>query len=260
MSPFTKRGMIIEIVMQKVICRLKPLSYLIIIIVAFVAIVSISVSAQENTILLRDDFISLKNWKPLNFPSIKRHSKYSIIHEGKNSYLKAESNASASGISFKKEFHVFDYPKIRWRWKISNTYAKGNAKVKAGDDYPIRIYITFKYDPKKASFGKRVRYDIVKSIHGEYPPDSSLNYIWANRQHEDSVLVSAYADESMMIILESGAELAETWVNEEVNIIEDYRKAFGSDPPSVASLAIMNDSDNTGESAVSYIDYIEIYR
>jgi hypothetical protein len=37
-------------------------------------------------------------------------------------------------------------------------------------------------------------------------------------------------------------------------------KAFGEDPPSVANLAIMNDSDNTGESAVSYIDYIEIYR
>jgi hypothetical protein len=50
------------------------------------------------------------------------------------------------------------------------------------------------------------------------------------------------------------------WVEEDVNIVRDYREAFGSEPPPVASLAIMNDSDDTGERAVSFIDYIEVYR
>jgi hypothetical protein len=31
-------------------------------------------------------------------------------------------------------------------------------------------------------------------------------------------------------------------------------------PPATASIAIMSDSDNTGEQAVSYIDYIKVYR
>ena len=87
-----------------------------------------------------------------------------------------------------------------------------------------------------------------------------MNYIWANRKHEETVLVSTYADESRMIPLERGAENAGMWITEEVNIVDDYLKVFGEDPPSTASLAIMNDSDNTGESAVSYIDYIEVYR
>lgn len=237
------------------------LTYLkILILSGIIVTTSLSVSAQDKGIFLRDDFNDLENWKPLYFRRIKKHSQYSTVREGENSYLKAESHASASGIVFKKEFHVFDYPKIRWRWKIRNVYLNGDARVKSGDDYPIRIYIFFKYEPEKASFGKRIRYDIAKSVYGEYPPDSSLNYIWANRQHEKSVLVSAYADESMMIPLESGAERARTWVEEEVNIVEDYRNAFGKDPPSTASMAIMNDSDDTGESAVSYFDYIEIYR
>ena len=37
---------------------------------------------------------------------------------------------------------------------------------------------------------------------------------------------------------------------------DDYRRAFGEEPPRVARIAIMNDSDNTGESAVSRIDWI----
>lgn len=229
------------------------------IIIAGILVVSVS-SAQQGGIFFRDDFSSLENWKPLTFPKIKRSTEYSIVFEEDGSHLKAESNASASGIVFKKEFHVFDYPKIRWRWKISNVLKKGNVEIKAGDDYPIRIYIIFKYEPEEASFGKRVKYGVAKTIYGKYPPDSSLNYIWANREHKEAVVVSPYANESMMVILQSGTKHAGEWIEEEVNIIEDYRRAFGSDPPHVASLAIMNDSDDTGESAVSYMDYIEIYR
>ena len=47
--------------------------------------------------------------------------------------------------------------------------------------------------------------------------------------------------------------------SQEVNILEDYKAAFGKDPPEIASIAIMNDSDNTKESSISYVDYIVIY-
>ena len=42
--------------------------------------------------------------------------------------------------------------------------------------------------------------------------------------------------------------------------LEDYRRAFGEDPPAEASLAIMNDSDDTGQSAVSFVEFIEVFR
>jgi len=60
--------------------------------------------------------------------------------------------------------------------------------------------------------------------------------------------------------LEKGEDNVGKWVLEEVNVTEDYQKAFGEKPPVAASLAIMNDSDNTGESAVSYVEFIEVYR
>ena len=43
------------------------------------------------------------------------------------------------------------------------------------------------------------------------------------------------------------------------NIVQDYQAAFGEDPPPIVAIAIMSDSDNTGESAKAYIDYIKVY-
>lgn len=216
--------------------------------------------ADEHKVLLREDFNNLAQWKPLFFPKIKKHTEYTIEKEDVNSYLKAESNASASGILLNKEFNIYDYPKVKWSWKINNIYKKGNAAEKSGDDYPIRVYIIFKYDPADASFGTKLKYGLAKVIYGEYPPHSSLNYIWGSKTHEKRIITSPYASQAKMLVLQAGDINAGKWFEEKIDIIEDYKKAFGEDPPSIASLAIMNDSDNTGESSISYIDFIEVYK
>jgi hypothetical protein len=62
-----------------------------------------------------------------------------------------------------------------------------------------------------------------------------------------------------MIILRGPGDVG-AWHEEEVNILEDYRRVYGEDPPPRAGLAIMNDSDGTGDGCVSYIDFIEVGR
>jgi len=41
-------------------------------------------------------------------------------------------------------------------------------------------------------------------------------------------------------------------VNEERNVFEDYKKAFGEEPPMISGVAIMTDTDNTGEKTTAY--------
>jgi len=220
-----------------------------------------TMQAEEGKdILFHEDFVDLEGWEPFTFPKIERHSSYSIVREGSASYLKAESNASASALLYKNPFDINRYHKVRWRWKIENVYEKGNAAEKAGDDYPIRVYIIFKYDPDKATFTEKITYGLAKTFYGEYPPHSSLNYIWGNIPQERKIITSTYTDWAKMIVLESGQDKAKIWVDEEVDILDDYTKAFGNPPPSTASIAIMNDSDNTGETSISYMDFIEVYR
>ena len=226
--------------------------------VLLVVLSCLNLYAEGERVFLREDFNDLENWKPLFFPKIKRHTEYTIEKDDDMGYLRAESNSSASGLILKKEFNVFEYPKLKWRWKISNVYLKGNVEARSGDDCPIRIYVIFKYDPDKASFGRRIRYGLLKAIYGEYPPHSSLTYIWESRTHDKRIITSPFAKEAKMIILEAGGDNAGKWLQEEVNVVEDYIKAFGTMPPPIASLAIMNDSDNTGEKSVSYADFIEV--
>jgi hypothetical protein len=216
--------------------------------------------ADDHHVLFREDFASLDNWKPFTFPKIKSHSTYTIEHTGSEHVLRAESSASASAIVYKDVFDVYDHQRVKWRWKVRNIYAKGDVRSKEGDDYPIRVYIMFEYDPEKAGALERIKYGFAKSLYGEYPPHSSLSYIWSSKDDPETFVVSPYTDKAMMVLLEKGPAKVGTWVDEEIDILADYQKAFNTKPPARARIAIMNDSDNTGESSVSYMEYIEVFK
>ncbi len=237
---------------------LRPIPKLTVVLL-FLLIVPI-VQGQEKTVFFHEDFASLDKWRPYYFSRIAQHSLYTIERDGGHHYLRAESNASASAIVYQDAFSVYDYPRIRWRWKVSNVYQKGDVLTKAGDDYPIRVYILFEYDPDKAGTFEKMKYGLMKKIYGEYPPHSSLNYVWANKAYDRTIVTSPYTERSKMVLLQKGNRDVGTWQDEQVNIVEDYQKAFGRKPPPRAKIAIMNDSDNTGEHSVSYVAYIEVFR
>lgn len=211
-----------------------------------------------DSVLFREDFHHLDDWEPYYFSGIERHTLYETEVRDGTQVLVAASDGSASALISKQRFSVEKYPIIQWRWKVDNLYARGNYRLKSGDDYPIRVYIVFAYDPETAPFGMKIKYEFAKALYGQYPPHSSVNYIWANRPDEQETVTSPYTDRSVMIPLQFGAQNVGRWVEETVNIFEDYQKAFGKPPPPVASVAIMNDSDNTGERSTSYLDFIEI--
>ena len=217
-------------------------------------------AASAEKVFLKENFDNLNDWEPLYFPKIARHSTYTIVSQGEGKYLKAESSASASGLIYKKTFNVTEFPNVRWRWKVNTIYQKGDAKTKTGDDYPLRVYVIFEYNPQKVKWLEKVKYESAKILYGKYPPHSSLNYIWANKNHAERVITSSYTDKSKMILLQRGIFNTGKWQTETVDIRQDYQAAFGESPPPTGSIALMNDSDNTGESSVSYLDELEIYR
>lgn len=181
--------------------------------------------------IFKEEFNTLTNWEEVTFQKVEKHSKYTV----ENSLLIAESNNSASGIKLKRTFNIYEHPILKFRWKVENIYKNGDATSRKGDDYPIRIYVVF-----DALF------------------DKSLNYIWSNRDLKKRVLPNSYSGRSMMIVMNKGEEGVGEWVEHTVNLRKDYREAFGSRSPKMVTIAIMNDSDNTGESSTSYIDYLEI--
>jgi hypothetical protein len=191
-------------------------------------------------------------WQPLTFKNINEHTTYSLVEENGQIVIMAESNASASGLIREISIDPRKYQWITWRWKISNIFEKGDVTQKKGDDYPARIYITFEYSPDKLSFFEKTKYKATRLIYGQYPPHAAINYIWESKAPRETVVPNPYTDRVKMIVVENGDEYAGVWREEKRNVYEDYKKAFGEEPPMISGVAIMTDSDNTGESAVAY--------
>jgi len=191
-------------------------------------------------------------WEPFDFKNIERHTDYRLVEKDGQVVVKAVADASASGLIRKISIDPKKYPIVQWRWKVANVLKKGNVHRKDGDDYPARIYIVFKYDPERLGFSERIKYGAAKMLYGEYPPQATLNYIWASSAPKGLMVPNPYTDRAMMMVVESGEEHVNTWVSEKRNIYADYRKAFKDDPPMISGVAIMTDTDNTGESATAY--------
>ena len=191
-------------------------------------------------------------WKPLTFRNINNTTRYSLVREDGITVVKAVADRSASGLVREVTLNPKEYPWIEWRWKAVNLLQKGDVHSKQGDDYPVRLYITFAYEPRRLSVFEKLKYETVKLVYGEYPPLAAINYIWDSHTPTGTVVPNAYTDRVRMIVVENGPAKLNRWVSESRNLYEDYRRAFGEEPPPISGVAVMTDTDNTGESATAY--------
>lgn len=190
-------------------------------------------------------------WKPLTFRKIPRLTTYELVEEGAQVVVKAMSDSSASGLTKEVRIDPKEFPIVRWRWKVDNLLQKSDATRKDGDDYPARLYITFEYDAEKVSFGKKLKYKAGQALFGDIPI-GAINYVWETKTPVGAILDNAYTDFVKMVVVESGPSQIGLWVDESRNIYEDYKKAFGEEPPMINGIAIMSDTDNTKERAIAY--------
>lgn len=199
-------------------------------------------------------------WQPLEFPNIDRTSEYQLVQDNGEQVVMASTDGGASGLIARIRVEPGDQLMLRWRWKVSSVYEDGDARSKDGDDYPARIYVAFEFEADKAGFFERAKRKAAEALFGEELPGNALNYIWANRLEKGEIVPNPYTDTTMMLAVESGNEKAGQWLTAERNIVADYRKAFGAEPPALVGVAIMSDSDNTGESAKAWYGDVELLK
>jgi len=161
--------------------------------------------------------------------SFKGETEYTWTKENNKAYVKATSRDTASGLYYKIEYDPQQYPFITWEWKVDNIINSGDASQKSGDDYGARIYVVF---PSFFFWNTK-----------------AINYIWANKLPQNLAVPNPYTSNNIMISVESGTANIGKWIIETRNVYEDYIRFFGEKPPTIAAIAIMTDTDNTGESA-----------
>lgn len=163
---------------------------------------------------------------------------YEVVNDGRKSFVRARSSAAASGLYYKINFDPAEHPIITWSWKVENVLARGDAHRKTGDDYAARLYVVF---PSIFFWKTKV-----------------LNYIWANKLPKGDAVPNPFTSNAIMIAVQSGPAETGKWLTEKRDIQADYLRYFGSKPGKVGAIAIMTDTDNTGEEAVAYYGPISI--
>ncbi|MCP9470529.1 MAG: DUF3047 domain-containing protein [Nitrospira sp.] len=200
-----------------------------------------------------------EGWKPLTFKKIPKLTVYELVRDGERVVVKAVSESSASGLIKEVKINPKEFPIVRWSWKVENLIQKSDVTKKEGDDYPARLYITFEYDPDKVSVGKKLKFMAGRALFGDIPI-AAINYIWETKTQVGTVIDNAYTDFVKMIIVQSDPRNVGRWIEESHNLYEDYKNAFGEEPPMINGVAIMSDTDNTGEQATAYYGDIVFMR
>jgi hypothetical protein len=199
----------------------------------FLFLLLAALAGAGSTQLLIDDFERglSPEWAVKSF---KGETVYWVVTDNGSHVLQADSRAAASGLVRKFDLDPHQYPLLSWRWKVAGTVPQGDERTKAGDDYAARVYVIFP--------------------HWFFPKTRTLNYIWANHLPQGEFLPNAYTGNAVMIAVESGDARRGEWVAEQRDIVADYRRAFGEDPPRIGAIAIMTDTDNTGAQATGWYD------
>lgn len=190
------------------------------------------------------------DWEAISFSKVDTRTEYDLVTADSTTVVRARSDGGASGLATERRIDLTEHPILEWRWKVDGIVEDGNARTKDGDDYSARLYVTFDYDD--LGLGDRIRHRALRALGYDEIPTRALNYIWANQVERGTLLENPFTDWVVMVAVRSGSTDVRTWHTERRNVLEDYRAAFGEDPPPVNGVAIMTDTDNTDGTATAY--------
>jgi hypothetical protein len=165
------------------------------------------------------------DWKPRKDDG---RSVYSVREQEGRRFLHAVSRGTGIQAAKPFEWDLTGYPVLVWSWR------------------PVEF-------PKGADERSSKTNDSALSVYAVFPHTSwsvkSLKYIWSAVVPVGTHVTSSQGLTQARIV-RSGTESKGQWVEEKVNVLEDYKKYFAdADVPKPAGIAVLTDSDDTKSSA-----------
>ncbi len=200
-------------------------------IVLFMLVSPLNSEAEERVDIGNFSSGKLDGWKEKVF---KGKTQYQLVHEDQIQVLRADSQSGASGLVREIKVDLTKTPILNWSWRVNKSLENLDERNKTGDDYAARIYI-------------------VVSGGFVFWKTKSLNYVWSSNIPVGSHWPNAYAEDNViMIAQQSGNAAAGQWHHQQSNIRVDFKRYFGKDIDSIDAVAIMTDTDDSGQKAVAW--------
>ncbi len=206
-------------------------------------IISPSNIVHDTTDIIIDTFTSCLDARTL-LPCgwhADRHdaTKFFLENEKGNYFVKIQTlgGTAAIGKSFEIDFQTT--PFLAWRWRAHCLPLGGNETIKKKNDSGASVYVFFP--------GPLMLKKIIK-------------YVWSSTLPLGTKTVSPYYVNLKIVVLRSGNNGLGEWLNERVNVLDDYKYFYGTVPQKSLGIAILSDGDNTNSKAEADYDDFIVYK
>lgn len=189
------------------------------------------------------------DWHPFIVSRSTPRTDYRLVASDARVALESDANNSSSGFYRRIRIEPSRYPVIEWSWRILQPLDQADPRVPALDDSPTRIVISFYGDESSLDISEKFTARMYKAMTGERLPYAILMYVWAKDAPVGTVVPSFRTAKIQTIVVENGSSGIGAWREFRRNVLEDYRRAFGSEPGDIVSVGVMTDANQTHDKA-----------
>ena len=183
-------------------------------------------------------------WQHLTFPG-KTANQFAYLQvDGR----RAMGVRSGSAVSMLRKIVSIDPEQLaglRFSWKVPGLIAGADLGLREKEDSPVRLVLAFDGDRSRMSPRDHMLSELARTLTGEEMPYATLMYVWSNHHVPGTVLKSSRTERIRKLVLESGPDRLNRWLDYERDIRADFVAAFGEEPGRLIAVGIMTDTDNT---------------
>jgi hypothetical protein len=190
-------------------------------------------------------------WRLADIPKLKP-SERSLVAQEDQQVLRIKADSAAGGLLHPLNLNGAEPWQLSWQWRTEQKLEQARFATREGDDYAARVYVLLDYPLDSLSFITRQKLRLARTFFDPDLPAATLSYVWDNRQPPGSQARSAYTETVEMQVLRGPEAPLGQWLEESRDLRADAIAAFGSAPRKILGVVFAADSDNTGESVVSY--------
>jgi len=198
------------------------------------------------------------DWQPVALPG-KLRTHYSTARKDGRAAMAARSERSASMLRKRVSIAPDRLGAVSFSWWVDNLIADASVADIDREDAPARVMFGFDGDTGKLSHRARMMFDLAEVLTGERPPYATLMYVWDATAPVGTVIVNPRSDRIRKIVVDSGPLNLKRWRDHRRDLRADFKLAFGEDPGTLQSIAVMTDSDNTRSSALSWYGAVTLH-
>ena len=189
-------------------------------------------------------------WQSIGFSGIRENQ--FIGHD--DGTLEVISEESISSLYFPVGALTGTTRCLSWSWRVDVAMPPNDLRHRDTDDRPIAIFVTYPFDPDRATFWEHVKRIFVELAHGPDAPGRIVSYVWGGLGARGDMQPSPYLQSAGgIVLLRPGAQETGVWRNESVDLAADYIRAFGAPAPRPTQVAVLADSDSTHSRAHAFV-------